>query len=449
MTSVFSKTILPLFKKKVVKNAFALYAGRSINLAIGLFSTLFYGVIFLKKDIAVISLFEMVVNLFLSFGFSWSTMALTRFGKEELKKNDSINFTSSIRIGIIAPILIASIMVMIFFSGNILDYMGTNDITIIIYLIINLILLVIHEHIIYIFTTVEKHTLNVMYYVGQSLGKVCILGTFYFGMVNNINAELYIKMNVGVLLILLIMRIPFMESKYVLPIIAGKKDDYIKQFKYVLPQIYGFCGLYMINWVDVYFIRKYCNFDDLGAYQFMYSIFLKLSSFAIIINTIFFPKIMDWKISGSINFNKYLKNAPIIMFLTILISITIFLHSYKPLFFIFFKDKFQNAYMAFNILVLSLPFIFGSYLYVPVLNSYDRVKYIQMVNVISASCNILIDYVFIKRYGMIAAAFGTLLAYLCKYLLLSIEVEKMFNVKYRLVNAIGVIMAVCGVIYFT
>jgi len=449
MIPFISNSILPLFKKKVVKNAIALYTGRSVNLVIGLLSTLFYGVIFLKKDIAVISLFEMVVNLFLSFGFSWSTMSLTRFGKEELKKSNSLNYTSSIRIGIIAPLLLISILTIFIFSDNFLAYVATKDLTMIIYMIINLILLVIHEHIIYIFTTVEKHIMNVFYYLGQSLGKVGILGAFYYGTIGDVSAELYLKMNVGVLLILLIIRIFFMEYRYFFPFIIGKKDDYIKQFKYVLPQIYGFCGLYLINWVDVYFIRKYCSFDDLGSYQFMYSIFLKMSSFAIIINTIFFPKVMDWKISGSENFKKYLKNAPLLMFLAILVSITAFIFIYPPLFSKFFQDKFKNAYTTFNILILSLPFIFGSYLYVPVLNSYDRVKYIQLTNVISASCNVLVDYYFIKKFGIISAAFGTLLAYMCKYIMLSVAVQKMFKVNYMYVNVLSVVTAVCGIIYFT
>jgi O-antigen/teichoic acid export membrane protein len=181
----------------------------------------------------------------------------------------------------------------------------------------------------------------------------------------------------------------------------------------------------------------------------MYSIFLKLSSFAIILNTLFFPRVMDWKITGSENLKKYLKNAPVMMFLAILACIALFVLVYPPLFSMFFQDKFRNAYTTFNILLLSLPFIYGSYLYVPVLNSYDRVRYIQFTNVVSASCNVLVDYYFIRKFGIISAAFGTLLAYMCKYLLLSFAVQKMFKVNYTYVNVMSVATAVCGIIFFT
>jgi len=437
---IFTDLKTSYLDNKFVKDGFFLYFGRSINLLVGLVSTLIYGVIFMKKEIAVISLFEMVVNLFLSFGFTWSTLALTRFGKEEIQKHNSINHTSSIRIGIISPLLLVSTFLIIFFMKNILAYIGTNDFTIIIYLLLNLILLVIHEHIIYIYTSLEKHVQNVFYYLGQSIGKAGILIIFYYHMSDNTSAELYLKLNVFLLLLLLLLRMLSFEYSYIFPISFGKKNDYVNQLKYVLPQIYGFAGLYIINWVDVYFIRKYWDFDDLGAYQFLYSIFMKFSSFAIILNTLFFPKIMDWKLRNESYLIKYLKKAPLILLLASGICFGVFLLVYQPLFAVFFKEKYRNAYTAFNILIFSLPFYFISFLYIPVLNSFDRVKYIQFVCIFSASCNVLIDYIFIKKYGLIAAAFGTFIAYFSTYILLTLAVEKMFNIKYKLVNAVSSLM---------
>jgi O-antigen/teichoic acid export membrane protein len=437
---------------KIVKDAFALYSGRSINLVVGLASTLIYGIIFLKTQIAVISLFEMVANLFLSFGFTWSTLTLTRFGKEEIQKHRTINNTSSIRIGIILPILLISISLIIFFKDNILEYIGTNDPTIIIYLIFNLILLVIHEHIIYVCVALEKHFHNVLYFIGDSLSKIIILSIFYFHIYSRVSAELYIKLNVLALILLLIGRILSLRYSDIFPIIIGKWEDYRSQIKYVLPQIYGFAGLYVINWVDLYFIRKYWDYDHLGAYQFLYSIFFKLSSFAIIINTLFFPRVMDWKMNNVDNLIKYLKKAPILLLMATVACFTLFLLFYPHLFSIFFGDKYRNAYSAFNMLILSLPFYFVSFLYIPVLNSYDRVQYIQFVCIFSAACNFLVDFLFIKNYGLIAAGLGTFVAYFSRYILLSLAVGKMFNIKYKLVNAVSCIIFVsvigyCLIIY--
>jgi len=390
----------------------------------------------------------MVLNLFISCGFTWSTLALTRFGKEEIQNCQSINNTSSIRLAIIIPLLLFSSVFIVLSRNKILNYIGTTDYTILFYLVINIILLVIHEHIIYICTTLENHVQNVFYYFGQSIGKAGILTAFYFQLSGIHSAEQYIKLNVILLVVLLIIRLYYFEFKHIYPFTPVSKHDILKVLKYVLPQIYGFAGLFIINWVDVYFIRKYWNFDDLGAYQFMYSIFMKLSSFAIILNTLFFPKIMDWKIKGDSSLNEYLRKAPVILLLTSLALFIIFLMCYQKLFYIFFKDKYQNAYTAFNILILSLPFYFVTFLYIPVLNSFDRVKYIQFACIFSALCNIFIDYFFIKKFGLIAAAFGTFIAYFSTYVLLSFAVFKMFNTKYKLVNVLSGLIFIGVMRYF-
>ena len=448
MSTFVLKLSSTLRNNSVVKNAAALFVGKGINLFIGLFSTLIYGIIFLKKDIAIIGLFEMLASLFLSFGFTWSALAVTRFGKDELQKNNSINYTSSLRFGILIPVLFVSIFIILFFRDTFIKYIGTDDTTIIFYLICNLILLVIHEHITTIFTALEKHPLNALYHVGVGLGKLCILLLFYFSILKNIRAELYLKYNVYVLLLLLIGRSFFIKYKYIFPLILGKKEDYKRQLNYVLPQIYGFSGLYVINWVDLYFIRKYMSLDDVGAYQFMYSIFSKFAYFAIILNTIFFPRIMHWKITKSDKLKAYLKKAPILVLLTTVIIFTIFLQIYQPLFSIFFKEKYSNAYKAFNILIMCIPFYFGIYVYVPVLNSFDRVKYLQNVNIFTAILNILFDYYFIESLGLIAAGFATFIAYFSKYVLISIAAQKMFSIKSKFSNIFSIVYFMIVVSYF-
>lgn len=445
---LFSNIHLPYSKNKVVKDAFFLYFGRSINIVVGLGSTLIYGIVFLKSQIAVISLFEMIVNLFLTLGFTWSTLSLTRFGKEEIQKNQSINITSSIRIGIILPILFVSVLFIVYFQNNFLLYIGTVDNTIIIYLVFNLILLVIHEHIIYIFTTYEKHIQNVFYYLGLSIGKICILLFFYFNVLDIISAELYIKLNVYLLLVLFFIRMISIQYNYIFPIIISGKNDYLHHLKYVMPQIFGFAGLYILNWVDVYFIRKFLPYDDLGAYQFMYTIFVRISSFALILNTLFFPKIMSWKINNDKNIQLYLKKGPILMLLGSTICFLMFLSFYQPLFFIFFKNKYIISYSAFNVLILSLPFYFVSFLYIPVLNSFDRVKYIQIVFIVAAILNYLIDYIFIKDYGLIAAGFGKFIAYFSTYIMLSFAVGKMFKIRIKLLNLLSGLIFIAGTSYF-
>lgn len=410
---------------KTVRDALVLYVGRGLNLFLGLGSTLIYGMVFLKTQIAVISLFEMVLNLFISLGFTWSAIGLVRFGKEEFLKNKTLHHTSSVRLGIIFPIFILSFLGVIYFRDDLLKYIGTNDYSILLYLILDMVFMGLHEHINYIFTTLERHASNVKYYVGNGIGKIGILFMFYFHVTDEISAEYYIKLNVLLLICLFLVRILYVERRHVLPFSIARKADYMKFIQYVYPQIYGFSGLYIINWVDVYYIRKYWSFDDLGAYQFLYTIFVKIAACAIIMNTLFFPKIMEWKLQKSEKLKNFIKKGPVIMILVSTVCFGIFLFIYQPIFYVFFKDKYSAAYQAFNILICALPFYFVSFLYVPVLNSFDKVSYIQIVNIISAFFNVLIDYLFIKDYGLVAAAVGTFVAYFIKFVLFAVATRRL------------------------
>jgi O-antigen/teichoic acid export membrane protein len=440
--------IIKHWKTKTAKDAFALYVGRGINLLLGIVSTLIYGVVFLNTQIAVISLFEMVVNLFVAFGFNWSAVGVVRFGKEEYIKNQSMNYTSSIRSGLILPLLALSILLLVTYRNSFIGYIGTDDIFMIIYLILNILLLVLHGHITSIFSTAEKHVHNALFFLAEGIGKCGILALFYLGVVD-VTPEFYLKINVFLAFTLIILRVPFLDKAFLFPITRVKKNDYLRFLKFVIPQIYGFAGLYVINWMDLYFIRKYCNMDDLGAYQFLYSIFLKVCSFALLLNTLFFPKILAWKQSNAEKVRRYLRTLPHAVMVVAAVSAALSIFTYKPVFELVFNQKYMVAYSSFNILLCSVAFYFITHLFIPVLNSYDRVGYIQMVNIISALSNLSLDYILIKRFGIIAAALGTFVAYFLKFSLLTAAVGKMFNMKYKALGIVSAIILVAVLAYFT
>jgi O-antigen/teichoic acid export membrane protein len=80
---------------------------------------------------------------------------------------------------------------------------------------------------------------------------------------------------------------------------------------------------------------------------------------------------------------------------------------------------------------------------VPVLNSYDRVSYIQWANVVSAVCNFAIDYALVPRYGIIGAALATFVAYVVVALSLMYAVQQLFPVRFVMLLTISV-----GIIVF-
>jgi O-antigen/teichoic acid export membrane protein len=418
MEGVISKTLL--------KDAASLYVGRGLNLFIGLFSTFFYGVIFPASGIAQISLFEMLVNFAISLGFTWTTTGLVRFGKSEYTQSGSISKTSSIRTLILVPSFAAVLVLAYVFMEEIYDYVGLEAGAIVLLLVVNIVLLAIHEHVTYLQTTTEEHTKNVIYYLGLGITKCLILFLLYLKIVPA-TVTVYLSMTIIGLLLLLIARLPYVNKKSYRPFIQPDREEVVKYVKYCAPQILGFAGIFIINWIDLFFLRKYCTFEEIGSYQFLYSIFLKLASFSIILNTLFFPRIMYWKEENSEKIRTYISKAPIAVMSIIFVLVAIFIVLYLNIFPLLFGEKFSGSYSSFNILLTSLPFYFSSYLFIPLLNSYDKVKEIQFINIICSMTNLIIDYAFIPKYGVIAAANATFIAYFVQFII-------MRNISFKIIN---------------
>lgn len=425
-----NKTIGDLWKKKFIRDAFYLYSGRAINLIVGLWSVLIFGIVFDTGQIAVIGLFEMVVELFLSFGFAWSALGLVRFGKEEILQTDRMNHTHCTRLTLTCPLLILSILLILLFEERLMRFLGSQDPALLYYLIADLVFLVWHDHLTHLLTAREQHGRNAFFFLCQSISRLLVLGFFYSGFYPA-SAELFLKATVGMQFFLVVIRIHHIRPRDTWPMVWVQSNDVQRFFKFVYPQIYGFAGLYVINWVDVYFVRKNCSIDALGAYQFLYSIFIKICSFAILLNTLFLPKVIEWKTQRYEVLIQYLQKAPPAFFLSILSLMVVSIVTYPAVFNYCFDTKYQIAYASFNILLLSIPFYFTTFLLVPVLNSFDRVQYVQRVNITMSALNLLVDYFFVPRYGIMAAAGGTYLAYCTGAILFLHSASKTHRVNYK------------------
>ena len=85
-------------------------------------SILIFGALLSKTQIAVVALFEMVGGVILAFGFRWSSVGLVRYGREEYLEHGTINYTSSTRLLIMAPLAGLAVAALLFFrdSGSVL-----------------------------------------------------------------------------------------------------------------------------------------------------------------------------------------------------------------------------------------------------------------------------------------------------------------------------------------
>ena len=138
---------------------------------------------------------------------------------------------------------------------------------------------------------------------------------------------------------------------------------------------------------------------------------------------------------------------PILLFTSCVVFVGFLCLTYPLLFSKFFGDKYIIAYPSFTLMLWILPFYFVSFLLVPVLNSYDKVSFVQKTNIIGASVNLLIDALLVKQYGIIAAAVGTFTCYVLRYFILIVAALNIFKIRNKRLLLISATLCIFLILY--
>lgn len=416
--------------KRLAADAFALAGGRVANFGVGFFSLLIYGSIFSKPEIASINLFELVVSLFLSIGFTWSAIALVRFGEGEYSDVGSTADTSSVRLTLVLPIFVVSTGAILLFQDRLLGFIGTDEASLIAFLCLDLAVVVAREHLVHLFMAREQHRVNALIYLGMSVGKLAAL-LWLWSHPQNVSSALYIKLLVGVDAFALLVQAMLVDRNFLFPIRRPARSGLVSMSRFALPQIYGFAALFVINWVDAYIIRLYGSADELGGYQFVYTLFRRAATLSFILNTIFFPRIMQWNRSRPTATVRYLRKAPIAVMGTMGALVPVISLVVAPLLTRIFGPKFADFYTSLYVLLGALPWVYGFYVYVPLLNSRDRVMQVQLGNVAAAGVNLVIGLWLVPQIGVVGAALSTLLAFQMRTLIVMVVAHRLLRVPCR------------------
>ncbi len=393
--------------KRLFNSGSHLFLGKLITTFITLFNFMILSRILSKQEMGKYSLVFMIVNLLLVLSVNWSESSIVRFGREEYIKKKKINKSFWARLYIVLPISILSISLLFLFSKNVTNYLSLNNFFIV-FLIVLFLLNIFINSIIRIFQSIDKF--NISAYILSLQKFFYLLGLiliFFFFQKSNLFL-IFTILNVSFFLSLVFFSIKF-DYSLILPYKFDK--NMLKSiYTYSWPQIYGFSGIYIINYIDLIVIKQFLSLDDVGVYNVAYQGFKTLIVFIFIINTLFMPLMVEYRIKKRYDLiKKYLKSIPIFTLLwTLLIIIMVSLTKY--LIPILFSKEYINAVSPLNILLIASVFYFFSTCFSPIINSFDYIKSQQFTNIIMAITNIIADFLLVPRFGILGAAYGTLIA---------------------------------------
>ena len=235
------------------------------------------------NDFGVFSVALMFIGLITTFGFSWSSSSILYFGSREKLRKGNLNQTFWTRNVIIGTSLIITTTLFIIFRNQINSYIGLEvSFLILIWLYVS----VAEDYLNQYFLAVKKQLLSSLLSV---TAKVIYLGLI---IIFSFDIKTLIIMNIVSHATVLLYVLGINKND------IGKFEFNTDWFKEILNfslwQLFGFSGLYLINFGDTAVIKYFMTIEDVGVYNAAYKLFDAIANFAFVISSYYAGSISQY-----------------------------------------------------------------------------------------------------------------------------------------------------------
>lgn len=245
--------------------------------------------------------------------------------------------------------------------------------------------------------------------------------------------------NVTVIIISLllseIMQFSYLFIKYNYIKIFKLKNFNIKIVKDMFMFGFPLIGLSITNWVlnvsDRYIITFFRGMEESGMYSYAYS--MGNSLFNLLIQFIMlgaYPSIVKtWEDKGKEETEKLIsKYLDIYFLINIPAAIGVVCIS-KDFFSLFINERYYQAYTSFYITCLAIVILGITQYYNKAWELTKRTSTVLKLNILAAIINIIINLLFIPKYGYVIGAISTLISYIIYLIVAMILSSKTINIK--------------------
>lgn len=189
-----------------------------------------------------------------------------------------------------------------------------------------------------------------------------------------------------------------------------KNHSYNSLIRLSFPMMFSAAFIFLSNWTDVFMLGAMVSKEDLGIYNAAY----KLSILALVIinafNTVLAPKIANLYGKNEMNNIKteVQKATRLITYFTLPIVIVLIL--FRKSILNLFGAEFIHGEIV--LIVFSVGLLFNAMIgsVALVLNMTNHQKTLRTITLISASLNLVLNYILIKKYGINGAAYASVVA---------------------------------------
>ncbi|MGY3815708.1 oligosaccharide flippase family protein [Globicatella sulfidifaciens] len=388
------------------RNFIIFFLLKVLIMVLGLITNIFIVRKLTVNDFGVFSVALMFVGLITTFGFSWSSSSILYYGSREKAKTGSINKTFWARNIIIAVSLVLTTILFALFRNQINDYIGLDvALLILIWLYIS----VAEDYLSQYFLAVKKQLLSSILSITAKVIYIVMIFIFTF------DAKTLILLNIVSHATVLFYI--FGINKNDIGKFEFDKDWFKEILNFSLWQLFGFSGLYLINFGDTAVIKHFMTTEDVGIYNAAYKLFNSVANFAFVISSYYAGSVSQYFINNESDKIKrfFYKERFFIFGLSTLAHILVMIFS-KPIITTLYGDRYIQSVAIFNVLMIGSMFRYLAVFYTLYYNTNNKHKVLQYINIVRSILNLFLDIVFIKLFGLIGPAIATTLSLIITFL---------------------------------
>jgi O-antigen/teichoic acid export membrane protein len=370
------------------------------------------------NNFGIFSVSLMLIGLITTFGFSWSSSSILYFGSREKAEDGNLNKTFWARNIIIGISLIITTILFILFREQINAYIGLNiSFLILLWLYVS----VAEDYLNQYFLAVKKQILSGMLSVTAKIIYLILIFVFAFDVKTLV--ILNIVSHATVLLYV------FGINKNDVGKFEFNRDKFKEILNFSLWQLFGFSGLYLINFGDTAVIKYFMTTEDVGIYNAAYKLFNAVANFSFVISSYYAGSVSQYFAKNEVKNIKqfFYKERFLIIAFSSVAHIIVMIFS-EPIITTIYGERYSGSIVIFNILMIGSVFRYLSVFYMLYFNTNGKHKIQQNINIFRAILNLILDIVFIKIFGLIGPAIATTLAILITLAISALYCERRLKI---------------------
>ncbi len=208
-----------------------------------------------------------------------------------------------------------------------------------------------------------------------------------------------------------------------------------------LPLIFSAIGIMLLNLSDRYIIQYLKDSTNVGLYDFGYRIAGALNMFLIMpFNTALLPS--AYKVYGQPNDKRYYSKLLTYMtFVGVWAGLALSLFSEEMVKILALKPDYYSSYVVVPLIVFA--YVFSGMRNITSLGMMltKKTNYIGLLTLFFASFNIALNFLLIPKYGIMAAAFTTLLSFVLFYVSAQVISNKFYPIPFENIKIIKLLLA--------